>query len=375
MTKEMDMFKDINSTLITDFIKYHDISGWFGNNDGGELLQTFQHGLAQECNTKYAFGTSSGSAAIYVALKACNVGRGDHVIVPAYTHIGSIAPIILAGAEPIFVDVDIHGNIDPEQLDFDNDFDNPIAKALIAVHMLGMPCDMDKIKKKFSGYIIEDASHALGSEYKEKRAGSLGHIGCFSIGGGRTKTIGCGEGGMITTSDKNFAERCKNLRNHGDRVTDVDYPCFNFRMSELIALIGLLQLPRLQMLNDWQRRNAETIIKELPDCFVIPPIPSYAKTVRYMLGTTFKHPKMSRNEFLSKLKEKKWNGGEPRRNIGSGWSKLINDINYYKDFHKRTVLPMSYKLRDESVWFDWHRFARTDAEVKTMINHVKKVLK
>ena len=138
---------------------------------------------------------------------------GDRVVVPSYTHVGSVAPILLAGAKPIFADVDINGTIDPNLIDWTG------AKALIAVHMLGMPCNMDLIKKNFGGYIIEDASHALGSEYKGKKCGSLGNVGAFSVGGGRTKTIGCGEGGMVTTDNAEIAEKVKNIRNHGDRAS------------------------------------------------------------------------------------------------------------------------------------------------------------
>lgn len=364
------MFEDIDVSPVTDLLKNYDISGWFKNNDGGNMLRSFQKYFAEECGTKYAFAVSGGSAAIYVALRACGVGVGDQVIVPAYTHVGSVAPIVLAGARPRFVDVDIHGNI-PEQV-----WRHSQAKALIAVHMLGMPCDIDTIRQKYRGYIIEDASHALGSEYKGKRAGSLGDIAAFSIGGGRTKTIGCGEGGVVTTNNADLAERCKNIRNHGDRITDCDYICFNFRMSELNALVAFLQMPKLHERNEWQIRNAEYLMNRLPPFLTVPETPSYAKTVRYIISCKFNQniAGISRNEFLRQLVANHWDGGVPRKNIGAAWGKLVSDIKFYQKYPKDSLL-MSQKLRDNSVWIDWHRYPRTKVEIDELLEHVNAVLK
>lgn len=362
------MFKGIDLTPIVELLKNHDISGWYKNSEGGECLRFFQDSFAEFCGAKHAITASSGSASIYTALKACGVGEGDYVLVPSYTHVGSVAPIVLAGAKPLFIDVDIYGNIDPMELEgFEGN-----AHALIAVHMLGMPCDMDELKKRFSGYIIEDASHALGSKYKGKQAGTLGHIGCFSIGGGRTKTIGCGEGGMITTNDDILAEKCKNIRNHGDRAMDVDYHCFNFRMSELNALVGLLQMPRLMMLNEWQMKNAKRIREELQDVFMFPPEPDYAESVRYIVAGQCHH--FVREQFLKKMSENGWSGGQPRMSVGGGWSKLVSDVKFYSKYNVRGTLPMSKILRDEAVWIDWHRYPRTDEEISLMLEHVKQVM-
>lgn len=370
------MFKGIDLSPVMDLLQNRDISGWFKNAEGGENLRFFQSCFAEFCGAKHGIAVSSGSAAIYTALKACGVGRGDTVLVPSYTHVGSVAPIVLAGAEPVFVDVDIHGNFDPLALEgYEGD-----ARALIAVHMLGMPCDIDEIRKRFhstpySGYIIEDASHALGSEYKGKKCGTLGDIGCFSIGGGRTKTIGCGEGGMITTNHDLLAEKCKNIRNHGDRAMDVPYHCFNFRMSELNALVGLLQMPRLEMLNKWQMENAEIIMEELEDVFIFPPQPDYAKSVRYIIAGLC-YTQKERDDFLKVMVKNGWAGGQPRMNIGGAWSKLCSDIKFYQKYHVRgKVLSTSMALRDESVWIDWHRYPRTDAEIDLMLDHVKQAMK
>lgn len=243
---------DLTWLEVANLLTKGDISGWFHSHDGGSNLQKFEKMFADFCGAKYAFAVSSGNAAIYVALRAVGVGRGDWVAVPAYTHVGSVAPIVLAGAKPLFVDVEPNGNMSSKSLRSALHTTHARANlgAILVVHQLGTPCDMDKInsesyygllyskgakrerqKEIFNQIhglpIIEDASHALGSKYKGRKAGNLGDIGCFSIGGGRTKIIGTGEGGMITTNNDLFADRIKNIRNHGDRVTDVDYLCFD----------------------------------------------------------------------------------------------------------------------------------------------------
>ncbi len=369
----MSILSDADLTTITELLK-KDFSGWFKSNDGGPYLQEFEKKFAAFLGAKNAVAVSSGSAALYTALKSCEVGPGDYVAVPAYTHVGSAAPIILAGAKPLFVDVDQYGNLDPE--DLRKVVSVLKAKAVIVVHQLGLPCEMDEIKGASDGaYIIEDASHALGAEYKGVKVGVLGDIGCFSIGGGRTKTIGTGEGGMITVNDKKLTERCKNMRNHGDRMTDADYFCFNFRMSELNALVGLLQMDKLRFLIGWQIKNAKYLIANLPSYLEVPTPPSHMKTVHYIVGCRF-YPKkahMSRNEFLEKVIAKGFEGGVPRKNVGKGYAKLISDVKFYTRYYRK--LPLSEKIRDEAVWIDWHRYPRTKKEIDQLIGALKEIRK
>jgi len=367
----MSIFSDSDLLTVTELLK-KDFSGWFKSNDGGPYLQEFEKKFAGFLGSEHAFAVSSGSAAIYTALRACNVGADDYVAVPSYTHVGSVAPILLAGAKPMFIDVDQYGNLNPE--DLRKVVSVLKIKAVIVVHQLGLPCEMDQIKKFSDGaFIIEDASHALGAQYKGIKAGVIGDIGCFSIGGGRTKTIGTGEGGMMVVDDDKLAEKCKNMRNHGDRITDVDYFCFNFRMSELNALIGLLQMNKLEFLIDWQVKNAEYLIANLPKYLEVPTPPSYAKTVHYIVGCHFSPTKagMSRDDFLKKVAEKGYEGGLPRKNVGKGYAKLISDVRFYTRYRRH--LPMSEKLRDEAVWIDWHRFPQTKDEIDKLLNAFREI--
>jgi len=368
MKEHLSMFSDEDLAEITDLLKNKDFSGWFKSNEGGHYLQEFQDRFATFCGADYAFAVSSGSASIYTALRACGVRKGYTVIVPAYTHIGSVAPILLAGATPWFVDVDKYGNMDPEKLD-----DYP-GKAVIVVHQLGLPCEMDRIKRSAGGaFIIEDASHALGAEYRGRKAGVLGFAGCFSVGGGRTKIFGTGEGGMIVTDSDELAKRCKNIRNHGDRNFNSNYFCFNFRMSDLNAAVGLMQIKKLELLINWQVDNAEYLIKRLPDYLEVPPIPSHIKSVRYLIGCYFNEEKagMTRDDFLQIMKKKGYQKG-PRWFIGGGYSKLISDVKFYKRYGS-TDLSMSKRLIKESVWIDFHRFPRSKKEIDELITVLNEV--
>lgn len=363
-----------NAGLVKQFLMHQDISGWFHNSEGGFYLQEFQKLFADCCGVKYVFAVSSGSAAIYLALKALGIGRGYRVAVPTYTHIGTVAPIVLAGATPLFVDCDEYGNITSgtlHQMILDEHF---CPDCILLVHQLGMPCDIEAIRNylwvsSLKIPIIEDASHALGSTYYDKPVGSMGDAAAFSVGGGRTKTIGTGEGGLVVTNNEKLAEKIKNMRNHGDRNFDVLYHCFNFRMSELNALIGYLQMATVDSVIEYQINNAQYIINHLPKYLEVPKTPEYAQTCRYLIGCRFNSEVagMSRADFLEKMKDYQLG---PRAYIGGGYSKLISDVKYYRAFVPNGKYPNSIKLRDESVWIDWHRPPRTRDEIDELIERL-----
>lgn len=370
-------------TDVIDLLYNEDISGWFKNNEGGKRLQALQGQFASFLGSKYAYAVSSGNASIYVALKALEVKTGDLIAVPAYTHIGTVAPIILAGGWPVFVDVDIHdGNISRESLLHSIQM-FPKIKGVIIVHQLGKPCDYDGIVDvlgdKHPKFLVEDASHALGSFYNKHACGTLGHIGCFSIGGGRTKIVGTGEGGMVVTDDPQLAEKIKNIRNHGDRNADVPYFCFNFRMSELNAAVGLEQFRHIKDLVVWQVERAKYIIDHLPEYLEYSPILSSQKetfTNQYLIGCHWISSKagMSRDEFLSRMQKAGYDGGVPRMNISGGYSKLVPGIKYYVKRRIALHLENSEYLVKNAVWIDWHRYPRTIMEGVQLLENIRKVV-
>jgi len=229
--------------------------------ESGMLVQGPRTGELEEkftavCDTKYAIATSSGTAALHVALLAHGIGEGDEVITTPFTFIASVNSIIFTGARPIFVDIEEDTfNINPHLIEAAI---TPKTKALMPVHIYGNPCNMDvilDIAKRHNLIVIEDAAQAIGANYKGNRVGSFGS-GCFSLYA--TKNVMSGEGGMITTSDESFVQRCRMIRNHGmQRRYYHDVLGHNFRMTDLHAAIGLAQMARLEEFTAKRRANAE----------------------------------------------------------------------------------------------------------------------
>ena len=229
--------------------------------DSGMLAQgprtaKFEERFAQVCGVKHAIATSSGTTALHLALLAHGVGPGDEVITTPFTFIASANSILFTGAKPVFVDVDAATfNIDPSLIEAAI---TPKTKAIMPVHLYGYVCDMNAIQAiadKYGLAIIEDACQAVGATYHDKKAGSFG-TGCFSLYA--TKNVMSGEGGMITTNDDGLAQKCRMLRNHGmQRRYYHDMLGFNFRMTDLCAAIGLVQLDRLDEFTAKRRINAE----------------------------------------------------------------------------------------------------------------------
>jgi len=228
--------------------------------DSGMLAQgprtaKFEERFARVCGVKHAIATSSGTTALHIALLAHGVCAGDEVITTPFTFIASANSILFTGAKPVFVDIDPETfNLDPRLVE---QAVTPQTKAIMPVHLYGYVCDMDALQAiadKHGLAIVEDACQAVGASYKDQKAGSFG-TGCFSLYA--TKNVMSGEGGMITTNDDALAERCRMLRNHGmKRRYYHDMLGFNFRMTDLCAAIGLVQLDRLEEFTAKRRANA-----------------------------------------------------------------------------------------------------------------------
>lgn len=228
--------------------------------DSGMLAQgprtaKFEERFAHVCGVKHAIATSSGTTALHLALLAHGIGPGDEVITTPFTFIASANSILFTGARPVFVDVDPETfNIDPACVEAAI---TPRTKAIMPVHLYGYVCDMDALQAiadRHGLVIVEDACQAVGAGYHGRKAGSFG-TGCFSLYA--TKNVMSGEGGMITTSDDDLAQKCRMLRNHGmQRRYYHDLLGFNFRMTDLCAAIGLAQLDRLEDFTQKRQANA-----------------------------------------------------------------------------------------------------------------------
>lgn len=224
---------------------------------GGPYVEKFEKEFSSYCDTRFCTGVASGTHALWLALLALGVGRGDEVITVPNTFIATAEAIAFTGATPIFVDVDEETyNLDPRQLE---QAITPRTKAIIPVHLYGQMADMDSIMEiagRRKLWVIEDAAQAHGAEYKGRRAGSIGHIGCFSFY--PAKNLGaCGEAGACVTNDPVLHERISMLRDHGQsRKYEHRMLGWNGRMDGIQAAVLSVKLKRLDSWTEARRSNA-----------------------------------------------------------------------------------------------------------------------
>ena len=219
-----------------------------GRLTSGTFVKKFEELFAQWLNIKYAVAVNSATAALHTVLLALKIKEGDEVIVPTNTFVSTAFSVLYVGAKPVFADSDEHTfNVSPD--DIQNRI-TPKTKAIIVVHLGGNPCDMDpilEIAQEKGIFVIEDAAHGHGSQYKGKPIGTLGIAGCFSFY--PSKIITTAEGGIVTTNNKELAERIKIIRNVGRASfgpSGIIQLGYNYRMSEIHAAIGLVQFKHMK---------------------------------------------------------------------------------------------------------------------------------
>jgi perosamine synthetase len=240
--------------------------------------------------SKHVLSFNSGTAAIHSALFALGIGPGDEVITSAFSFSGSFHPILEQNAIPIFADIDERTyNIDVAQVEAKI---TERTKALLPVHIHGLPADLDQLLalgKKYGIPVVEDACQAHGATYKGKQAGTLGAIGCFSLN--MTKNFSGGEGGLLNTDDAELAERAKMIRTFGEKVGEEKEKIrpyyshtigWNYRTQELPAAFARSQLKRLDHYNQIAQRNGEYLTRELAKIpGIIPPYVPPDRTTIY----------------------------------------------------------------------------------------------
>jgi len=228
----------------------------------GRKVEEFEEAFAGFIGTKYAIAVNSGTAALHIALLAQGIGEGDEVITSPFTFIATANSILFTGAKPVFADIEEDSfNIAPDSI---VEKITPRTRAIMPVHLYGQPCDMKKIMGIADEHklaVIEDACQAHGAEYEGKKVGSFG-TGCFSFY--PTKNITTGEGGMITTNDKDIAQKARMIRSHGQRERYFhEILGYNYRMTDIAAAIGLCQLGKLVGFNNKRIGNAEFLTGRL----------------------------------------------------------------------------------------------------------------
>ena len=284
-------------------------SGWISSL--GAFIGEFEREFAAFCGAQHGIAVTNGTAALHLALTAVGVGAGDEVLVPSLTFVATANAVRYCGATPIFVDSD------PQTWGMDAaGLEGRLTrrtKAIVPVHLYGHPCDMDPILEVARHHglaVVEDAAEAHGAEYRGRRVGALGTVGCFSFYG--NKIITTGEGGMCITDDPALAERLRLLRDHGmdpKRHYWHEVIGYNYRMTNLQAAIGVAQVKKLPDFIEKKRRLARWYAEYLQPLASAGRIrlhseAPWAKNVFWMYSVLLADRIISRDELRARLRDR-----------------------------------------------------------------------
>jgi dTDP-4-amino-4,6-dideoxygalactose transaminase len=359
-------------------------SGVWGIN--GSLKPEFEEKFAAYVGTRYSATVANGSVSLRLALIAAGIQAGEEVIVPPYTFIATASAVLESNATPIFVDVEPDTyNLDPELIEAAI---TPRTRAIIPVHLGGLPADMDRINavaKRHGLTVIEDAAHAHGAEWKGRKVGSLGDMASFSFQS--SKNLASGEGGVVTTSDENLIERLRALRSCGRLSGDAWYDHGilggNYRLSELQAALLLSQFERLDEQAIKRDTNGLYLNEQLAQIEGIEPLKRGGGETRHAYHLyTFKYSPQgfsgwSRERFLEALNAE----GIPAT---SGYYKPIYQQPYFQrgDFapyqkpdidYNQVVCPVGEQACREAVWLHQSMLLGEKTDMDDIVEAIAKV--
>jgi dTDP-4-amino-4,6-dideoxygalactose transaminase len=308
----------------------------------GEAVKRFESEFSAFVKAKHGIAVNSGTAALHMAVMAAKLASKEEVIVPSFTFTATAEAVVLAGAKPVFVDINPKTyDINPQKIE---DSITRMTRAIIAVDLYGLPAEMEDVRKiaeKHSLTVIEDSAQAHGAIYKGKPVGALSDMTCWSFYA--TKNMTTGEGGMITTNNDDIAERLRYIRTHGEHERYKSIMLGNnYRMPEIEAAIGHVQLQKMPGFLEKRRRNAEVLTKELNDAngLQLPYEPEGRKHAwhLYTVRLVDADPKL-RDKVIKELRG---------RNIESAayYSLPIHLMPFYQRFGNR-VLPETEKAANQ----------------------------
>jgi perosamine synthetase len=353
-------------------------SGWVSQ---GPKVAEFEKMVADYVGARYAIATPNCTSALYIALMCLGIGGGDEVIVPSFTFVASANSILHTGATPILVDIDPRTyNLDVTKIE---PLITPRTKAIMPVHQIGLPADMDPIlnlAQKHNLHLVEDAACALGATYKGRKVGCLSELSCFSFH--PRKVITTGEGGMITTDSEALAERARLFRSHGASVSDLarhkaggtiyeQYVTlgYNYRMTDIQAALGIEQMKKLDFI---LKRRAE-LAKRYNDALAkmggigVPYLPEYATHTyqSYLIRLNGKGH-ISRDELLQKMVDQ---GISCRRGIPP-----IHLEPYWRARFGQSRLPVTEQAAEATLFLPIYP-GMTGEEQEYVIDTLKRLLK
>jgi len=271
-----ERFGDREIALLTEVIRSQQL-----NRNSGTVVKTFEQRWADYMGVKHVIMSTSGTAAIHIALGALDLNPGGEVITSPITDMGTIVPIVMQNLVPIFADLDRATYcMDPADLERRI---TEYTKVLLPVHLMGYPCDMDailKLAERYDLYVIEDCAQAFNARHKGRKVGTMGHLGCFSLN--QHKHIGCGDGGITITNDDALGRRAllfsdKAWPREGGDVADRDhlFVAPNYRVTELQAAVALAQLEKLDGITDRRTALGDLLCQLIRDAPGVLP-PAYA---------------------------------------------------------------------------------------------------
>jgi len=335
-------------------------SGWVSQ---GPKTKEFEDAFAKYVGAKYAVAVTNCTAALHLSLLGIGIEKGDEVLVADFTHPATGHAVLYCGAKPVFIDVDPKTyNIDPGLIE---EKITEKTKAIIPVHTFGQPADMDPIMEIASDYglrVIEDAACAHGAKYKGNFAGTIGDTGCFSFHARKGMTTG--EGGMVVTDNKELAEEIRSLSVYGtvsawDREKSDKFIIpefvklgYNYKMSDISAAVGIVQLRRLNKLIEKKRTLARYWNEKLQDLELIEP-PYCSEDVRhvYQSYVALVDKRINRNKLIERLRKEgiQTQIGTYACHIQPVYNSNQRCPNSLDIFNRSLSLPMYYKLREEDI--------------------------
>lgn len=306
---------------------------------GGEVLR-FEEMMAGFIGIDGAAATNSGTSALHLALLSLNIGDDDEVAAPSYTCTAILNAINYVNATPLLID------IDPDTFNIDlNDLKNRITKktkAIIVPHMFGLPADIEDIVT-LGIPVIEDCAQAIGATYKERRVGGDGYLSIYSFYA--TKVIATGEGGMILSDSKRVLEKVRNLREYDEK--DIYSPCFNYKMTDIQAALGISQLNKLPLFIEKRRGIADRYTQSFKDIPIT--LPGRYSDRRHIFYRFVIKTSGNTDEYLGLLKS---NGVSCQRPVYlplNNYLKLDGFPGTYEVWNKAISIPIYPGLSDDEI--------------------------
>jgi len=363
-------FTEEEANAARDVLLSNKVNYWTGQEG-----RQFEREFADYVGAEYAIALANGTVALDLALNALGIGKGDEVIVTSRTFLASVSSIVNAGAVPVFADVDPDSqNITAESI---SEMITPRTRAIVCVHLAGWPCDMDPITalaQQHGLYVIEDCAQAHGARYKGRAVGSIGHVGCWSFCQDKIMTTG-GEGGMVTTNDRALWSKMWSFKDHGkswEAVYERKHPPgfrwvhesfgTNWRMTEVQAVIGRIQLKRMPHWHETRLRYAPQIwgaAKKIPGLRV-PEVPAHIEHGAYKCYVFVEGTAQRRDRIMQLINER----GVPCFS-GSCSEAYLEKAFDGTGWRPEKPLPVAHQLGDTSLMFLVHPTLTQDEIDKT----------